>query len=203
MESDLAFGHQSSASDLGMIATTPYWRWRHRFDLRLKPTPGSDVRLSSLSEQLDLAGVGVLSLRRRRVAPITASTVSDSRAVRGTKIRWVFDRRSGGLIRKPSAVVRLRSFGIMPSSTSLSLNLRRTHSPSVRGRVVKVLRLSESESLNSRTKYTALMSRRSIATTLPGGIQQLEFALADEIGGRNVAVDRIPVHLSDHDFLVG
>jgi hypothetical protein len=35
----------------------------------------------------------------RRVAPITASTVSDSRAVRGTKMRCVFERWSGGLTR--------------------------------------------------------------------------------------------------------
>ncbi len=37
--------------------------------------------------------------RWRRVAPITAITVRDSRAVRGTKIRCVFDRWSGGLIK--------------------------------------------------------------------------------------------------------
>src|SRR5207249_6808336 len=92
-------------------------------------------------------------LRRRRVAPITASTVRDDSALRGTKIRWVLDRRSGGLIRNPSAVVSERSLGIMPSRTSLSLNLSLTQSPSVRGRLVKVLRLSESESPNSRTKY--------------------------------------------------
>ncbi len=36
-----------------------------------------------------------------------------------------------------------------------------------------------------------------------GGIQQLKFAFADEIGRGHVSVDRIPVHLSDHDFLVG
>ena len=36
---------------------------------------------------------------RRRVAPITASTISDSKAVRGTKMRCVLERRSGGLIR--------------------------------------------------------------------------------------------------------
>src|SRR2546422_6156983 len=59
-----------------------------------------------------------MPLRRRRVAPITASTVSDSSASRGTKIRWVFERRSGGLIKNPSPIVSERSFGIMPSSTS-------------------------------------------------------------------------------------
>jgi hypothetical protein len=37
--------------------------------------------------------------RARRVAPITARTVSDSRAVRGTKMRCVFERWSGGLTR--------------------------------------------------------------------------------------------------------
>src|SRR5258706_12684601 len=37
--------------------------------------------------------------RGRRVAPITARTVSDSRAVRGTKMRCVFERWSGGLTR--------------------------------------------------------------------------------------------------------
>src|SRR5207249_1159158 len=37
---------------------------------------------------------------------------------------------------------------------------------------------------------------------IPGRIQKLEFALADVIGGRDIAVDRIPVHLSDHDFFV-
>jgi hypothetical protein len=37
--------------------------------------------------------------RGRRVAPITARTVSDSRAVRGTKMRWVFERWSGGFTR--------------------------------------------------------------------------------------------------------
>ena len=48
-----------------------------------------------------------------------------------------------GVDQEALAVVRLRSFGIMPSSTSLSLNFRRTHNPSVRGRVVKVFRLSD------------------------------------------------------------
>jgi hypothetical protein len=37
--------------------------------------------------------------RGRRVAPITARTVSDSRAVRGTKMRWVLERWSGGFTR--------------------------------------------------------------------------------------------------------
>ena len=37
--------------------------------------------------------------RGRRVAPITARTDRDSRAVRGTKMRWVFERWSGGLTR--------------------------------------------------------------------------------------------------------
>src|SRR5579872_5949393 len=82
-----------------------------------------------------------LPVRWRRPAPITARTVNDSRAVRGTKTRWVLERKSGGLTRKPSAILRERSLGIMPSSTSLSLNLSFTHNPSVRGRVVKVLRL--------------------------------------------------------------
>ena len=95
---------------------------------------------------------GGAPLRRRWVAPITASTTSDSSALRGTKILCMFERKSGGLIRKPSAVVRLRSLGIMPSRTSLSLNLSLIQSPSVRGRLVKVLRLSSSESPNSRTK---------------------------------------------------
>jgi hypothetical protein len=35
----------------------------------------------------------------RREAPITAKTVSDSRAVRGTKMRWVLERWSGGFTR--------------------------------------------------------------------------------------------------------
>ena len=35
----------------------------------------------------------------RRVAPITARTVSDSSAVRGTKMRWVLERWSGGFTR--------------------------------------------------------------------------------------------------------
>src|SRR5579863_8188982 len=103
----------------------------------------------------------------RRVAPITASTVSDSSAVRGTKIRCVFERWSGGLTRNPSGVVCVRSAGIRPSSTSLSLNRSRTHSPSDRGRDVNVLRVSDSESPNSRTKYTPLISRRSIEITVP------------------------------------
>ena len=36
-----------------------------------------------------------------------------------------------------------------------------------------------------------------------GGVQQLQFAFADEIRRGNVAVDRIPVHLADDDFFMG
>src|SRR5579862_5241996 len=36
-----------------------------------------------------------------------------------------------------------------------------------------------------------------------GGVQQLQLALADEVGRGNVSVDRIPVHLADYDFFVG
>src|SRR5260221_599100 len=64
----------------------------------------------------------------------------------------VFERRSGGFIRNPSAGFCVRSLGKMPSITSLSLNFRRTQRPSVRGRVVKVLRSIRSVSENSRTK---------------------------------------------------
>src|SRR5215467_8027814 len=55
----------------------------------------------------------------------------------------------------------------MPSRISPSLNFRRTQRPSLRGRLVNVLRLKLSESANSRTKYTPFMSVRSIATTFP------------------------------------
>ena len=85
-------------------------------------------------------------LRRRRVAPMTARTDIEEIALRGMKTRWVFERRSGGLIRNPSEVFCVRSLGIMPSMVSLSLNFNRTQRPSVRGRVVKVLRVRSSES---------------------------------------------------------
>src|SRR5579872_1386335 len=98
---------------------------------------------------------------------MTASTVNDSSAVRGTKILWVFARWSGGFTRYPSGELCSRSAGINPSSTSLSLNRSRTQRPSVRGRVVNVFRVSDSESPNSRTKYTPLISRRSIEITVP------------------------------------
>src|SRR5271163_4441805 len=78
---------------------------------------------------------GAPPLRRRFAAPITAITVSDVSASRGTKTRCVFERRSGGFSRKPSAGFWVRSFGRMPSIMSLSLNFRRTQRPSVRGRV--------------------------------------------------------------------
>src|SRR5439155_10659674 len=130
-----------------------------------------------------------MPLRRRRVAPITASTVSDSSASRGTNIRCVFERRSGGLIKNPSPIVSERSFGIMPSSTSLSLNFRRTHRPSVRGRLVKVLRVSDSESPNSPDEIDALDIAQINCDHIPGRIQKLEFALADVIGGCDIAVD--------------
>src|SRR5579864_6801634 len=82
-------------------------------------------------------------------------------------MRCVLERWSGGLTRNPSGVVCVRSAGISPSRISLSLNLKRTHSPSERGRLVNVLRVSDSESPNSRTKYTPLISRRSIEITVP------------------------------------
>src|SRR3974390_684430 len=64
-------------------------------------------------------------------------------------------------------MVCVRSAGMSPSSISLSLNRSRTHNPSDLGREVKVFRVSDSESPNSRTKYTPLISRRSIAITVP------------------------------------
>ena len=36
-----------------------------------------------------------------------------------------------------------------------------------------------------------------------GGVKQFEFALVDELGGRDIAGDGIAVHLADDDFLVG
>lgn len=38
---------------------------------------------------------------------------------------------------------------------------------------------------------------------IPRGVQQLEFALMNELLGRHVTRDRIPVHLPDDNFLVG
>ena len=35
------------------------------------------------------------------------------------------------------------------------------------------------------------------------GVQEFEFAFADEIGRGHVSIDRIPVHLADYDFFVG
>ena len=52
----------------------------------------SEVRACSHSPNIGTCRVSVgAPLRRRWVAPITASTVSDSRALRGTKILWMFD----------------------------------------------------------------------------------------------------------------
>jgi len=90
--------------------------------------------------------------RWRLVAPITAITVRDSKAVRGTKIRCVLERWSGGLTKYHSGIAWRRSEGMRPSRTSLSLKRRRTQRPSERGRVVNVLRASDSASPNSRTK---------------------------------------------------
>src|SRR5215469_10903199 len=64
-------------------------------------------------------------------------------------------------------MVCVKSEGINPSSTSLSLNCSRTHKPSARGRDVNVFLINDSESPNSRTKYTPLISRKSIAITVP------------------------------------
>src|SRR5437016_11105449 len=98
-------------------------------------------------------------------------------------MRCTFDRRSGGLIRKPSAVVILRSFGISPSRISPSLNLIRTHSPSDRGLVVNVFLERESESPNSRTKNTHLMSATSIATTFPVVLSNSSFPSRTKCAG--------------------
>ncbi len=39
--------------------------------------------------------------------------------------------------------------------------------------------------------------------TVPGGVQEFEFALVDELGRRDVAGDGVPVHLADDYFFVG
>ena len=91
----------------------------------------------------------------------------------------------------------------MPSSTSLSLNLSRTHSPSVRGRLVKVLRLERFEVPEFAYEVHRLdvseINRHHVAR----GVQEFEFAFADEIGRRHVSVDRITVHFANHDFFMG
>ena len=91
----------------------------------------------------------------------------------------------------------------MPSRTSLSLNLSRIQSPSVRGRLVKVLRLKRFEIPEFADKVDRLDVLKVDRHHIARGVQKLQFAFADEIRRGNVSVDRIPVHLPDHDFFMG
>src|SRR5437763_5188727 len=71
----------------------------------------------------------------------------------------------------------------MPSRMSLSVNLSRTHRPSVRGRVVKVFREEPLESEKSRTKSTLLISAKSIRMTLPDGFNSSSLPSTRKLAG--------------------
>ncbi len=102
----------------------------------------------------------------------------------------------------PSLPSCTRSLGIMPSMISLSRKRSRTHSPSVRGREVNVLRASDSVSPNSRTKYTPFTSRSSMATTLPA-VFSSSILPSEMKAARHVSADRVAVHLADDYLFVG
>ncbi len=109
-------------------------------------------------------------LRRRRVAPITASTVRDDSALRGNLV----------------------VFELEPDPESLG---SRTASE---GFAAERIRISE-----FADEVHALNIAQLNCDNVAGGVQQFQFAVMDEIGRRNVTVDRIPVHLPDYDLFMG
>src|SRR5258708_22940738 len=75
------------------------------------------------------------------------------------------------------------SLAIRPSRMSLSVNLSRTHKPSVRGREVKVFRPVLGASLKSSTKSALLTWARSIRTTLPEGFSNSSLPSTTNLAG--------------------
>ena len=86
---------------------------------------------------------------------------------------------------------------------SPSLKRRRTHSPSVRGRVVKGLAAGGVGFAELADEVDDLDLAQVDGDYVAGGVEQFELAFVDKIRGGDVAVHRVAVEFSDYDFLMG
>ena len=139
------------------------------------------IIVALLFEHGDLALV-LAAAAWRRVAPMTASTVSDSRAVRGTKMRWVFERWSGGFTRNPRAW--LDKVGGHESFEDFAIFEAQAHPETFRARAgskrLARKRLGVAEFAH---KIDSLDLAQVDGDNRPRGVQQFELAFMDELRG--------------------
>ena len=90
----------------------------------------------------------------------------------------------------------------MPSRTSLSLNLKRTQSPSVRGSGGKGLAIGRFRFPKLPDEVNHFNILEFNADNVAGGVEQFQFALVDEIRRCHVPVNGVAIDFADNDFLV-